>query len=156
VSQLEIIVETRVPKGLRSRLRKIMNALMRHKQVSSGVCVVLSDDAKLRELKKTHWGEDTATDVLTFPQWEPGDPFVPETLGDIIISLETAERQAQERGHSLETEVIVLASHGLTHLLGFDHQTEAQWAPFHDMERLALEQLGSTPRVKSAQIYSSQ
>ncbi len=138
---LEIILETRVPNGLRPRLRHVMRGLMRTKNVSSGVCIVLSDDAKLRELKKAHWGEDTATDVLTFPQWEPGDPFTPETLGDIIISLETAQLQANQRGHSLETEVIVLASHGLTHLLGFDHQTPDQWQPFHDMERRALELL---------------
>jgi probable rRNA maturation factor len=116
-----------------------MKRLMQTKQVLSGVCIVLSDDAKLRELKKAHWGEDTATDVLTFPQWEPGDPFVPETLGDIIISLQTAQQQADERGHSLETEVIVLASHGLTHLLGFDHQSELEWQPFREMEQLALE-----------------
>jgi probable rRNA maturation factor len=120
-----------------------MKRLMQTKQVLSGVCIVLSDDAKLRELKKAHWGEDTATDVLTFPQWEPGDPFVPETLGDIIISLQTAQQQADERGHSLETEVIVLASHGLTHLLGFDHQSELEWQPFREMEQLALELMRS-------------
>jgi probable rRNA maturation factor len=140
---LEIVAETRVPTGLRPRLRRVMKHLMKAKNVSSGVCVVLSDDAKLRELKKTHWGEDVATDVLTFPQWEPGDPFVPETLGDIIISLETAQKQADERGHSLETEVIVLASHGLTHLLGFDHQSELEWQSFRDMEQLALELMRS-------------
>jgi probable rRNA maturation factor len=59
-------------------------------------------------------------------------------LGDIVISLPTAQAQADARGHSLETEVVVLAAHGLTHLLGFDHQTEADWDVFYESERHAI------------------
>jgi probable rRNA maturation factor len=140
--QLEIISEVRPPVGLRPALRRVMTGLLKAQGVASGVCVVLSDDTKLRALKREFWNEDAATDVLSFPQWEPGDPFTPPVLGDIVISLETAGRQAQERGHSLTTEVIVLASHGLTHLLGHDHTTETAWQPFNELERLALELLG--------------
>ena len=135
---LEIIAETRVPKGLRPSLRAVMQNLMRAQDVLGDVCVVLADDAKLRALKLEFWGEDAPTDVLSFPQWEPGDPFVPELLGDIVISLPTAKIQAESRGHSLETEVVILAAHGLTHLLGFDHQTERDWDVFHDSERQAI------------------
>lgn len=135
---LEIIAETRVPKGLRPSLRAVMQNLMRAQGVPSDVCVVLADDAKLRALKLEFWGEDAPTDVLSFPHWEPGDPFVPELLGDIVISLPTAKIQAESRGHSLETEVVILAAHGLTHLLGFDHQTERDWDVFHDSERQAI------------------
>jgi probable rRNA maturation factor len=134
IPSLDIIAETRVPRGLRPQLRRVMLHLMQSRGVQAHVCLVLSDDAKLRALKLEHWGEDASTDVLSFPAWEPGDSFVPAHLGDIIISLETAARQALEQGHSLATEVIVLASHGLTHLLGFDHQTEADWAPFKTAE----------------------
>lgn len=147
---LEIIAETRVPVGLRPQLRRVMLRLMRLKLVNSNVCIVLSDDEKLRALKLEFWGEDAATDVLSFPQWEPGDPFVPEVLGDIVISLETAQRQANERGHDLTTEVTVLAAHGLLHLLGFDHQTEAEWQPFHEMETLSLSELA---RVHQSKIF---
>lgn len=135
---LEIIAETRVPKGLRPSLRAVIQNLMRAQGVPSDVCVVLADDAKLRALKLEFWGEDATTDVLSFPHWEPGDPFVPELLGDIVISLPTAKIQAESRGHSLETEVVILAAHGLTHLLGFDHQTERDWDVFHDSERQAI------------------
>ena len=135
---LEIIAETRVPKGLRPSLRAVMQNLMRAQDVLGDVCVVLADDAKLRALKLEFWGEDATTDVLSFPHWEPGDPFVPELLGDIVISLPTAKIQAESRGHSLETEVVILAAHGLTHLLGFDHQTERDWDVFHDSERQAI------------------
>lgn len=135
---LEIITETKVPVGLRPKLRRVMNFLMKTHAVKSAVCVVLSTDARLRAMKLEFWGEDVNTDVLTFPQWEPGDTFMPPVLGDIYISLETAQRQALEHGHDLNTEVIVLASHGLTHLLGFDHQSKKDWKPFRDMEKLAL------------------
>lgn len=144
---LEILTETRVPTGLRPTLRRVMLRLMRLKKVSSSVCVVLSDDAKLRNLKLRFWGEDAATDVLSFPQWEPGDPFVPEVLGDIVISLETAQRQALERGHDLTTEVTVLAAHGLQHLLGFDHRSELEWQPFLEIEQFALGELARVRRV---------
>jgi probable rRNA maturation factor len=136
--KLEIIAETTVKRGLRPSLRAVIGHLMRVHNVRSDVCVVLADDAKLRALKLEFWGEDASTDVLSFPQWEPGDPFVPAVLGDIVISLPTAQVQADARGHSLETEVVVLAAHGLTHLLGFDHQTEAEWGVFHESERQAI------------------
>ena len=149
MSTLEILTETRVPVGLRPELRRVMLRLMRLKKVSSSVCIVLSDDAKLRSLKLEFWGEDASTDVLSFPQWEPGDPFVPELLGDIVISVETAGWQALKRDHDLTTEVIVLAAHGLQHLLGFDHQSELEWQPFNEMEALALTELARVRTVKA-------
>lgn len=136
---LEIIAETFVKPGLRPRLRAVMTRLIRDHKVKSDVCVVLADDEKLRALKLEFWGEDATTDVLSFPQWEPGDSFIPAVLGDIVISLPTAQVQADARGHSLEAEVVVLAAHGLMHLLGFDHQTESQWGVFHKSERQAIE-----------------
>lgn len=142
---LEIIAEVKTPKGLRPKLRFVMQHLLKQHQVSSLVCVVLSDNPRLQAFKKQFWGEDAPTDVLTFPQWEPGDPFMPPVLGDIYISLEMAATQALEHGHGLEQEVIVLASHGLTHLLGFDHQTKKDWKPFLEMERLALKVFAAIP-----------
>ncbi len=134
---LTIVTEVRVPTGTRPLLRKVLKKLCQTHQVQSDICIILASDNRLRALKLEFWGEDANTDVLTFPQWEPGDPFMPPVLGDIFISLETAQKQAIAHQHSLETEIIVLASHGLTHLLGFDHTTELEWQPFHDMEALA-------------------
>jgi probable rRNA maturation factor len=133
-AKLDLIVETPTPRGLRSRLRHVILAMMKARELKAQVCIVISTDEHLQALKLEHWGEDAATDVLSFPAWEPGDPFVPAHLGDIIISLDTAKKQALEQKHSLETEVIVLASHGLTHLLGFDHQTPEGWAAFKAAE----------------------
>ncbi len=120
------------------------------------VTVVLVSDAVIRALKLEHWGEDAATDVLSFPTYEPGDPFVPPHLGDIIISLDTAQRQAEARGHSLSREVALLASHGLTHLVGHDHPHAeglgfeegahgSEWQVFHGAWQAALSALPAKP-----------
>jgi probable rRNA maturation factor len=132
--KLDLIIETPTPRGLRTCLRHVILTMMRTRDLKAQICIVISTDEHLQALKLEHWGEDATTDVLSFPAWEPGDPFMPAHLGDIIISLDTAKRQALEQGHSLETEVIVLASHGLIHLLGFDHQTPEAWAPFKASE----------------------
>lgn len=141
-AHLDLVAETRVPSGLRPKLRRVMSELLRSRGVTSAVCLVLTDDERIRALKRDHWGEDAVTDVLSFPAWEPGDPFVPPHLGDIVISLDTARRQASERGHDLETEVVTLAAHGLTHLLGHDHETDPEWAPFEAAQAEAVRALG--------------
>lgn len=142
------------PAGLRPQLRASLGALMTHLNVADReVTVVLIGDRAIRQLKQKSLPADdldpsAATDVLSFPTWEPGDPFVPPHLGDIFISLDTAQRQADARGHPLAYEVALLASHGLTHLLGFDHPhaeglgyeegaAGPQWQVFHDHWQVA-------------------
>ncbi|MER3450988.1 MAG: rRNA maturation RNase YbeY [Thermus sp.] len=128
---VDLVVNKRPPKGLRPRLRRALSRLMEELQVGDkAVTLVLTGDRTLRRLKREWWGEDEATDVLSFPHYEPGDPFLPPHLGDIYISLDTAARQAKARGVSLEDEVLELAAHGLWHLLGHDHQSEGEWAGF--------------------------
>ncbi len=150
---IDLIVRKTPPAGLRPALRGSLEAVMAHFGVEEReVTVVLVGDRTIRALKREHWGEDAVTDVLSFPTWEPGDPFIPPHLGDIVISLDTAARQAEARGHSLTREVALLASHGLTHLVGHDHPhaeglgfeegaTGPEWAVFHgawDAARAAL------------------
>ena len=79
--------------------------------------LVVCNDAWIRALNKQWRDKDTATDVLSFPQQTE------VVLGDLVISLDTSRRQADERGHSLQDEVRVLLVHGLLHLLGSDHET---------------------------------
>lgn len=112
---------------------------MKELDVREALSVILSQDEELIELKERFWGERAPTDVLSFPTYEPGDPFRPPYLGEIFISLEQAERQAQEAGHPLEAEVLVLAAHGLWHLLGHDHTDEASWEGFLAVQRRILE-----------------
>lgn len=135
-----VIANKKPPRGLRPRLRRALAKLMEELGVGDkGVTVILSGDRRLRALKRRWWGEDEATDVLSFPHYEPGDPFIPPHLGDIWISLDTARRQAEARGASLEEEVLVLAAHGLWHLLGHDHEKEEDWAGFRRVQERILD-----------------
>ncbi len=80
--------------------------------------VVLVSDRKISQLNKKYRGKRGPTDVLSF---EAGQD---DYLGDIIISVETAKRQAEELGHCLERELKILMIHGFLHLLGYDHETD--------------------------------
>ncbi|TVP58496.1 MAG: rRNA maturation RNase YbeY [Nodularia sp. (in: Bacteria)] len=92
----------------------------------------LTDDAEIQSLNAQYRLQDKPTDVLSFAALEVDFPQIPEMLaaplylGDIVISVNTAQRQAQQQGHSLPTELAWLAAHGLLHLLGWDHPDEEQ------------------------------
>ena len=105
------------------------------------LCLVFVNDKKMHELNLANRQVDSATDVLSFPTVEPEDVDMPSIpfLGDIIISLDTAEKQAKEQGLETKDEVKVLAAHGLTHLLGFDHPDEASWEVFKSNQTKILE-----------------
>ncbi|KAF0934205.1 hypothetical protein E2562_023460 [Oryza meyeriana var. granulata] len=86
------------------------------------VSLLLCDDDFIQKLNKEWRDEDHATDVLSMSQHIPGLGIPILQLGDIVISIETAQRQAEERGHTLLDEIRILMVHGLLHLLGFDHE----------------------------------
>jgi probable rRNA maturation factor len=113
------------------------------------VSVVLADDGYIHQLNRQYRGKDCSTDVLSFALNEGEEPQIvngPEEvlLGDIIISLETAARQAEEYGHSLERELAYLTTHGILHLLGYDHMTEDEKAEMRQEEEHILFLLGIT------------
>jgi probable rRNA maturation factor len=89
--------------------------------------LLLTDDAEIRRLNKTYRNLDHATDVLSFPQDEDAVNESGDTLlGDVVISVETAARQAEEHHLSFNEELILLAIHGILHLLGYDHERSPQ------------------------------
>ena len=83
------------------------------------VGVALVSSRRIRDLNRTYRRKDAATDVLSFPVEDDEG-----ALGDLVIALPVARRQAREAGHSLATELRVLALHGLLHLLGHDHERD--------------------------------
>jgi probable rRNA maturation factor len=83
-----------------------------------GMTVALVPDGRIRALNRQYRRKDRATDVLSFPSDQRG------YLGDVVIAGGVARRQAREAGHSLATELRVLALHGLLHLLGYDHERD--------------------------------
>lgn len=98
--------------------------------VRGAVSVALVSDARVRALNRTYRGVNDATDVLSFPAAEPGGapaaegPTGMRLLGDIVIAVGVAGRQAKAAGHPLSTELRVLALHGLLHLAGYDHERD--------------------------------
>ncbi|WP_207857163.1 rRNA maturation RNase YbeY [Lucifera butyrica] len=113
----------------------------------SEVSVILVDDEYIKELNAAYRGKDMATDVLSFALNEGEEPEIidgpQETLlGDIVISIETARRQSEEYGHSLERELAYLTVHGMLHLLGYDHEEEAAKEEMRTEEEHVLSSLG--------------
>jgi probable rRNA maturation factor len=102
-----------------ARLRRVLGGAASALRVKGEVSLVLAGDRLLRRLNRTYRGKDRPTDVLSFPGGggEAG-------LGDVVISVETAERNARGLGRTLGQELDVLALHGFLHVLGYDHETD--------------------------------
>ena len=110
--------------------------------------VTLTDDAHIHALNREYRGVDRATDVLSFPMYSFADGDEPPkegdfTLGDVVISVERAEAQAKEYGHSTRREIAFLTVHSILHLLGWDHETspEDERAMFAKQDEI-MEKLG--------------
>ena len=102
-----------------ARLRRLLSAAAEALDVSGEVALVLTGDRAVRTLNARYRGKDKPTDVLSFPG--PGGAL---GLGDIVISVETAARNARGLRRTLPQELDVLALHGFLHCLGYDHDTD--------------------------------
>ena len=116
------------------------------------ISVVFTDNEGIRKLNKEMRNIDKETDVLSFPQYEYETPGVVEkddgypllVLGDIVISLEKAQQQAEEFSHSFFREAGYLCVHSMLHLLGYDHMTDADKPVMRKKEEEILEKIGLT------------
>ncbi len=111
----------------------------------SEVGLRLTDDDEIRSLNRQYRHKDAPTDVLAFASRDVAVPKLAEMplyLGDIVISVETADRQARARSHSVEAELAWLAAHGLLHLLGWDHPDEASLGAMLDEQDRLLAAIG--------------
>lgn len=123
-------------------VRTALDALMAEYGLSdSEATVVILPDEEVHRLNAAHRGVDEPTDVLSYPTHEPDDVGMPRVvhLGDVLIAIGVAARQAEDHGRSLPEEVAVLAAHGITHLRGFDHRDAGEWIPFHEAQDRVLE-----------------
>lgn len=103
------------------------------------ISVLFTDNEGIRQLNREYRGIDTPTDVLSFPLSTPEELVqAPEEtevlLGDVVISVETAREQARQQGHSIKRESALLLTHGLLHLLGYDHGSEEERERMRQME----------------------
>lgn len=141
--------------GLYDLIERVANTVLEQEAFAHEceVSVLFVDDEEIRTYNHEHRGIDKATDVLSFPMLEYdedgeilsedvgfGDVLL---LGDIVLSLEHAEAQAQEYGHSFEREVGFLTAHSMLHLLGYDHEEdEESRLCMREKEEKALSALG--------------
>ncbi len=110
------------------------------KRPTAEVSVLLVDDQAMADLNHTYRAEAAPTDVLAFPMQEGRFSGLSDTcLGDVVISVETAERQA---GDGLRAELALLLTHGILHLVGYDHGTSRERAQMWKKQRILLAQAG--------------
>ncbi|MBR1863158.1 MAG: rRNA maturation RNase YbeY [Ruminococcus sp.] len=142
--------EVKIPVGIRMLVRRCCHAVGEYEKFTDDfeVSVSFVNDKQIHELNLQHRGIDRSTDVLSFPLGENGVYDInyetgAAVLGDIVISLETACRQAQIYGHSLEREVGFLTVHSMLHLFGYDHEESSlQERIMREKEEAILANLG--------------
>jgi probable rRNA maturation factor len=110
--------------------------------LDSEMSIVLTDDARLHGLNRDYLGVDAPTDVLSFPASETDPETGARYIGDILISMQRAQAQAESAGHPLEAEVQLLVVHGVLHLLGHDHAQAEEKARMWKAQAEILEGLG--------------
>lgn len=155
------VIISREPEGL--EIAEGMEELVTHAAAVCGklygvkngeVSITLTDNEYIHKLNKEYRNIDNPTDVLSFAFADSDEPeIIPddeventdyEMLGDIIISIEKAEEQAQEFGHSLKRELSFLTAHGMLHLLGYDHMEEEERQEMEEEQRYVMGKLGIT------------
>ncbi len=104
--------------------------------------IVLADDALVQTLNGTYRGKDSPTNVLSFPQDPIVLPGIVAPLGDVILAFETIATEAVAQGKTLNDHVAHLVVHGVLHIVGFDHETEAEAEAMEDLERHILLGMG--------------
>ena len=142
--------DIKVPVGIRLLIRRCFIAVLSYEKFTENAEVSVSfvNNIEIQNLNNQFRNIDKSTDVLSFPLGENGVyDFNNETesymLGDIVISLETAKKQAYVYGHSLEREIGFLTVHSMLHLLGYDHETSKLDAiKMREKEEAVLDKLG--------------
>lgn len=140
----------KVPSGTRLLVRRACKATLKYENFPypAEISVSFVDDDEIRRINNEFRKIDSSTDVLSFPLCEKGNYSPSEetgcvALGDIVISIEHANIQAQEYGHSFEREVAYLTVHSMLHLLGYDHEAGGlEQVRMREREEGVLSQLG--------------
>lgn len=129
-----------MPKGLRRKLKQAVETVLKgeKERTSATISLVLCDDRTIHELNVRYLGHDYPTDVLSFPLNRDELTGQTRLVGEIIISVETAERNAKKFRQTLEQELLRLAIHGTLHLLGYDDITPQQRRRMRAKERKYL------------------
>ena len=134
-------------------ISKVVNTVLEMENICHDVDVyiTLMDNDEIHKINKEYRDVDRPTDVLSFPMFERDEIVnlkeqkkndIEEILGDILISVPKVKEQAEEYGHSFEREVSYLVTHGMLHLLGYDHMEEDEKKIMREHEEAVLQKLG--------------
>lgn len=135
-----------------ARLDRLARAILSDVgEASAELGILFVGDHRMRGLNRKYRGKDRTTDVLAFAMREAFTPhasrLTPDMLGDVVIAVPTAARQAKQGQRSLDEELTVLLIHGILHLCGYDHErSEKEARRMHRRERMILRSLGSLPK----------
>jgi probable rRNA maturation factor len=134
----------------RARLKRVAELVMAAEgcEPDTELSAVIGDDAWIRELNRRYTNTDAPTDVLAFPQ-DISPEGAGRLLGDVAISMETAERQAREAGQELMDEVALLLTHGILHLTGWTDETPSQRRRMMRRAESLLEQARGAARTRA-------
>ncbi|HNW35620.1 MAG TPA: rRNA maturation RNase YbeY [Candidatus Ozemobacteraceae bacterium] len=167
---MEILISNRQKKTKfnLTRLRNIAEEILRFEEAPDHVelSIVLCDDDFIQKLNNDYLGRNRPTDVLSFPIEDDELDTGVRLLGDVVISIETAQRQAEKLKHSVGLEVAFLLVHGILHLMGYDHDVSAEQLRMRDREMgicrhlcdrkllKGLEKLGQSTLIARAEGHS--
>ena len=151
----------KLPRGVRMLIRRCCNEVLTNEQFkgSAEISVTIVDDPMIHELNLKHRGMDKPTDVLSFPlgidgEYDINNDTGAQMLGDIVISIEHAIKQAELYGHSINREIAFLTVHSMLHLLGYDHEPGGlELVRMREKEEAVLTQLGL---VRSGSYYTTE
>ncbi len=137
-----------IPADWEQKINEVAAICLREEQIpeEAEIDLLFVDNEAIREMNREYRDKDSATDVLSFPMYEPDEEIDDEDeilFGDIVISLERAQEQCEEYGHSLEREVMYLLVHGLLHLSGYDHMEEDEKKVMRAQEEKLLAVIGA-------------
>jgi probable rRNA maturation factor len=110
---------------------------------STSITILITDNDQIQDLNQRYRGLDKPTDVLAFESDFTDPDLEARYLGDVVISFPQAKTQAESRGHEVTAELQLLVIHGVLHLLGYDHDTEARKSQMWSIQTTILEKLGN-------------
>lgn len=148
MNDINIYNETNDDFPYKDIIEKVVNKAFEIERVKNASCsIIIVDNSYIHKLNKEYRGIDRVTDVISFALEDDKGMVIPDgtrLLGDIYISLDKANEQAEEYGHSLERELCFLAVHGIYHLLGYDHEKEEEAEVMFKKQEEVLKEYGIT------------